>query len=73
MKINGNFLFYCSLLRITSKMEDEIYDIIDGKFDLSKLDRKKNQEENLVNLYDDLFEKNIPNHKIITKYYFCNR
>jgi hypothetical protein len=54
-------------------MEDEIYDIIDARFDLSKLDKKKNQEENLVMLYDDLFEKNIPNHKIITKYYFCNR
>lgn len=32
------------------------------------LDKKKPQNENIVALYDNLFAKNIANHKIISKY-----
>ncbi len=32
------------------------------------LDKKKAQGENITSLYDNLFSKNIHNHKIITKY-----
>ena len=34
------------------------------------LDKKKTIFENIYSLYDDLFAKNIPNHKMIAKFMF---
>jgi hypothetical protein len=43
---------------------------MDAKCDMTNFDRKKNREFNAIIMYDQLFSRNIPNHKIITKYIF---
>lgn len=42
---------------------------MDCVFDLD-IDKKKSMKENSEALYDDLFNKNIPNHKMISKFLF---
>ena len=44
---------------------------MDGKFDYN-LDKKKSIYENVYNMYDGLFGKNIANHKAIAKFVFAS-
>ena len=37
------------------------------------IDSKKTMKENMEVLYDELFKKNIPNHKMISKFTFGSR
>ena len=44
---------------------------MEGRYEVSTLlDKKKTIFENIYSLYDDLFAKNIPNHKMIAKFMF---
>lgn len=43
--------------------------MIEAKLDYA-LDKKKSIYENVYQLYDSLFERNIANHKIISKFSF---
>jgi hypothetical protein len=44
---------------------------LEGRYEVSTLlDKKKTIFENIYSLYDDLFAKNIPNHKMIAKFMF---
>lgn len=58
------------LLRLRDKLDDEQYRDLDAKVDMSLFDRKKNREVNAITIYDQLFSKNIPTHKTITKFLF---
>lgn len=43
---------------------------VDGAYDTGNLDKKKTMKENEEILYEELFKRNIPNHKMISKFYF---
>ena len=49
------------------RFENKLVDVMDMKFDYH-FDKKKPQAENANSLYDNLFARNINNHKMITKY-----
>ena len=58
------------MLKLREKLDDQLYGYMDAKSDMTLLDKKKNREANALALYDQLFSKNIPTHKTITKYLF---
>lgn len=64
-------LCYFRINRHVDKYEKNFEGAFDGKYDVDKLlDKKKTIFENIYILYDDLFAKNIPNHKMISKFMF---
>jgi hypothetical protein len=57
-------------VKLREKLEEDHYKYLDAKCDMTLFDKKKNREFNAIAMYDQLFSRNIPNHKIITKYIF---
>lgn len=49
------------------RYERNLVDLMDARFEFN-IDKKKSKSENEAALYETLFDKNIANHKIITKY-----
>lgn len=47
-----------------------LYKDLDLRTDTAQIDPKKPREQIATVLYDQLFSRNIPNHKTITKYIF---
>jgi hypothetical protein len=53
------------------KYENNLSDVMDGKLDVN-IDIKKNVSQNIEELYDQIMEKNISNHRIISKFAFSH-
>jgi glutathione peroxidase-family protein len=54
-----------------SSYEEKINDVMSCKLELN-LDKKKSLQQNLDTLHDQLMQKNISNHKTISKFIFSH-